>query len=248
MLEDDLREPLAGAYATKMIPNSSPDADARLRQLAQAVKYVYASTFFRAATAHAEARGRAATDERMAVLIQEVVGAAHDRRFYPHISVSRARRTSIHSASPSRATARQPGPRTRKDDRRRGNRVVLLASLSAGESPVQRCQQLLEQTQREFWAIDLATSATGSGLPNETEFLGRHPLATAEQDGVLAFLASTYDPDDDRITMGLAGQGPRLLDFAPILRRAASAQCAAPGLAFVCASKSSEPSWRSSSP
>src|SRR5579859_5559651 len=81
LLEDALGRPFAGVYATKMIPNNQPDPDSRFRRLVEAIKFVYASTYFR------EARDYRATDsemksEKMAVIIQEVVGLPRGERFY----------------------------------------------------------------------------------------------------------------------------------------------------------------------
>ena len=73
-LEDALGRPFAGVYGTKMIPGNQPGSDARFRSLTDAVKFVYASTFFHEARAYRRAAGRTAEDEGMAVIAQEVVG------------------------------------------------------------------------------------------------------------------------------------------------------------------------------
>ncbi len=86
LLEDAMFEPFASVYATKMVPNNQPDADSRFRGLADAVKYVYASTFFKAARNYMKATHHATIDEKMAVVIQEVVGTRFNDRYYPHIS------------------------------------------------------------------------------------------------------------------------------------------------------------------
>ena len=86
MLEDALYEPFAGIYGTKMIPNNQHDADTRFRKLTEAIKFVYASTFFRAAKNYAIATEHAIEEEKMAMIIQEVVGKRHNDRFYPEIS------------------------------------------------------------------------------------------------------------------------------------------------------------------
>ena len=86
LLEDALDRPFAGVYATKMIPNNQFDADTRFRRLVEAIKFVYASTFFREARDYIRTTGRHPTEEKMAVIIQEVVGQRHDDRFYPDLS------------------------------------------------------------------------------------------------------------------------------------------------------------------
>jgi phosphoenolpyruvate synthase/pyruvate phosphate dikinase len=86
MLEDATNEPFAGIYSTKMIPNNQPDASGRFAKLLEAVKFVWASTFFRDARGYREKTGRVVAEEKMAVIVQEVVGLRHDTRFYPTIS------------------------------------------------------------------------------------------------------------------------------------------------------------------
>ena len=86
LLEDALSHPFAGTYATKMVPNNQASADARFRRLVEAVKFVYASTFFADAKAYMRAIGQDVARERMAVIIQEVVGQRFGTRFYPTVS------------------------------------------------------------------------------------------------------------------------------------------------------------------
>ncbi len=86
LLEDRMSRPFAGVYATKMVPNNQLDGDSRFRRLAEAIKCVYASTFFRDAREYIRTTGSDPRDEKMAVIIQEIVGLRHGDRFYPDIS------------------------------------------------------------------------------------------------------------------------------------------------------------------
>ena len=86
LLEDALDRPFAGVYGTKMIPNNQFDADTRFRRLVEAIKFVYASTYFREARDYIRTTGRDPSEEKMAVIIQEVVGRRHGDRFYPDLS------------------------------------------------------------------------------------------------------------------------------------------------------------------
>ncbi|HHE46074.1 MAG TPA: hypothetical protein ENL08_00025 [Bacteroidetes bacterium] len=79
-------KPFAGVYGTKMIPNNQHETGVRFRKLIEAVKFVYASTFFREAKAYVDRAGESIENEKMAVIIQEVVGCRHGDRFYPNIS------------------------------------------------------------------------------------------------------------------------------------------------------------------
>mgnify|MGYP002814478733 CR=1 FL=1 len=81
LLEDALYRPFAGVYATKMIPNNQPDPDSRFRRLVEAIKFVWASTFFREARQYVAATSHTTSEERMAVIIQEVVGLRRRERF-----------------------------------------------------------------------------------------------------------------------------------------------------------------------
>src|ERR1700693_112737 len=86
LLEDALARPFAGVYSTKMIPNNELEPDARFRKLDAAVKLVWASTYFRGARAYRETGDAGRRQEKMAVLLQEVVGRRHGERYYPDIS------------------------------------------------------------------------------------------------------------------------------------------------------------------
>ena len=86
LLEDALKHPFAGVYATKMIPNNQAAIGDRFKKLAEAIKFVWASTFFRDAKSYMRLIGRPLEEERMAIVIQEVVGERYGERFYPVIS------------------------------------------------------------------------------------------------------------------------------------------------------------------
>ena len=215
LLEDALYRPFAGVYATKMIPNNQPDADTRFRTLVEAVKFVYASTFFRGARHYRETTG--ADAEKMAVVIQEVVGRRHDRRFYPDVS------------GVARSWNFYPSGRARPAD------GVITLALGLGKTivdggiawsysparpralpPVASARDLVKNTQRDFWAVNMGPPPAYDPLV-ETEYLAKGDLADAEFDGVLASLASTYDAQSDRLTLGTGRPGPRALTFAPLL-------------------------------
>ncbi len=83
LLEDTRRSPFAGIYHTKMIPNSEYDPDVRFRQLVEAVKFVYASTYFKGARDYRRTIGSQDHDEKMAVIIQELIGRRYHESFLP---------------------------------------------------------------------------------------------------------------------------------------------------------------------
>jgi hypothetical protein len=218
LLEDAMFEPFASVYATKMIPNNQPDVDSRFRKLAEAVKYVYASTFFRDAKNYMGATRHTTADEKMAVVIQEVVGTRFGDRFYPAIS-GVARSYNFYPIGHARPhdgvvdLALGLG-KSIVDD---GIAWAYSPAYPKANPPYITIVDLMEQSQTGFWAINMGTPAEYNPI-KETEYLARFNLGDAERDGTLRYLASTYHPEDDRIAYGLTEPGPRILDFSPILK------------------------------
>lgn len=216
LLEDAMGRPLAGVYATKMTPNNQLDADARFRKLGEAIKLVWASTFFRDARSYRRAIGAPDRDEKMAVVIQEVVGSRFGDRFYPHIS-GVGRSFNYYATGNARPTD--------------GVGILALGlgkAIVDGEPawayspaypkappPYNSIGELLKSTQTGFWAVNMGQVPYDPLA--EAEYLVRGSLADAEADGTLRFVASTFDPQSNRITPSLSVRGPRLVDFAPVL-------------------------------
>jgi len=218
LLEDALGRPFAGVYETKMIPNNQPDPGTRFHRLVEAIRLIYASTFFRDARAYRRVAGVGDEDEKMAVIIQEVVGERHGDRFYPHLSLV------------CRSFNYYPTGRARPDQG-----VVSLA-LGLGKTivdggvcwsycpayptappPYGSVSQLLKESQTRFWAVNMGPPS-GYDPIAETEYLLDCDLADAEYDGTLKHLVSTYDPASDRLVPGMGSDGPRVLNFASILQ------------------------------
>jgi len=216
VLEDDADRPFAGVYGTKMTPNHQAEPAERFRRLAEAIKFVWASTGFREARAYARAAGETRA-ESMAVLLQEVVGRARGERWYPEVS------------GVARSVNLVPAEGARREDG-----VVHLA-LGLGKTVVDgdACwtyspgrpqapppfggpRDLLEHTQRRFWAVR-RTAPREYDPTRETEWLDRPGLDVAEADGSLDRIASTWDVERDRLVPGLSAEGPRAITFAPLL-------------------------------
>jgi len=217
LLEDAIYEPFAGVYATKMIPNNQIEADTRYEKIAEAIKFVYASTFFRAAKDYHKAIDRSTLDEKMAVIIQDVIGQSYNNRFYPHLSgVARS-----YNFYPIGAAKAEKG-------------IVNLA-LGLGKTivdggivwsyspplpkvnpPVGSPSELLRLTQTSFWSINTGKPRVSDPV-RETEYMTKGSLADAEEDDTLRFAASTYIAQDDKIVIGTGPTGPRLVTFAPLL-------------------------------
>ena len=217
LLEDALYRPFAGVYATKMIPNNQPDLDARFRRLAEAVKFVYASTFFASARNYVRMTNHRIEDEKMAVLIQEVVGRRHGERFYPDVSgVAR-------SYNFYRFGHAKPEDGVAMLALGLGKTIVdggLVWSYSPAwpraAPPFASARDLLGQTQTEFWAVNMGRPPAYDPI-RETEYLLQAGIQDAEHDGTLERVGSTYDPGSDRLSPGTARLGPRVVNFAPLL-------------------------------
>jgi hypothetical protein len=218
MLEDAMFEPFASVYATKMVPNNQPDADTRFRKLGEAVKFVYASTFFKVARNYMRATHHATIDEKMAIVIQEVVGSRFGDRFYPHISgVLRSYNfypTGHGTPGEGVAELALGLGRTIVDD---GVSWSFSPAFPGADPPFKSMGDRLKHTQTSFWAVNMGRPAVYDPI-QETEYLAAYDLGDAEYDGTLRFIASTYLPADDRITSGIEERGPRIIDFASILK------------------------------
>ncbi len=216
LLEDALGCPFAGVYATKMIPNNQPDPDSRFRRLAEAIKFVYASTYFREARDY-RAAGNAPGDEKMAVIIQEVVGVRRGDRFYPDVS-GVARSYNYYALDPSRpedgvVTLALGLGKTIVDG---GIAWTFSPAYPQNPPPFASVDEMLHGTQTEFWAVNMGKPPAYDPV-SETEYLVRANLSDAEADQTLTLLASTYNRDRDRVVAGVGSPGPRILTFAPML-------------------------------
>lgn len=218
LLEDAINHPFAGVYGTKMIPNNQPDADTRFKKLIEAIKFVYASTFFIEAIDYINVTGKTVADEKMAVIIQEVVGRKFDQNYYPNIS------------GVGRSYNFYPFGHAEPED------GVLVFALGLGKTivdggktwsicprypkqppPYKSTRDILKQTQSEFWAVNMGRPKAFDPL-TETEYLAINNIEQAEYDDTLRYICSTYVAANDKIVMGCGHKGPRVLDFAPLVR------------------------------
>lgn len=217
MLEDAMYEPFAGIYGTKMIPNNQHDIDTRFRKLVEAIKYVYASTYFKAAKDYIKATKHKTEDEKMAVIIQEMVGSRFGDNFYPEISgVAHSYNfyTSGHAKPEEGVVNLALGlGKTIVDG---GISWTYSPSFPQTNPPFGSPRDMLKQTQTNFWAVNMGKPPQYDPI-NETEYMFYKNILEAEADGTLKHIVSTYDSNSDRVWPGLSGEGPRILTFAPIL-------------------------------
>ncbi len=216
LLEDSQYQPFTGVYETFMLGNQSPDPDMRVAELIDAIKRVYASTFSRHAKAYVRATPYRLEEEKMAVIVQQLVGTTHGERFYPDFSgVIRS-----HNFYPV-------PPMTFSDG-------IAAVALGLGRAVVDggKCltfcprypqnllqfssvEDILNNTQTEFWGLSLNGSANGRpGRLHEMRF----GLDAAEADGTLSPVGSTYSDDNQAVYDGLSRPGVRIVSFAPMLK------------------------------
>lgn len=218
MLEDAKDEPFAGIYETKMTPNNQADTSARFKKLIEAIKFVYASTFFKAAKDYMKATPYKTEDEKMAVIIQEVVGSRHDQLFYPDVS-GVIRSYNYYSFGNSKPTdgvvnlAMGLGKTVVENE----PTWSFAPSFPKADPPYNSIGEMMKNTQNNFWAVDMSNAKTYDPA-KETEFLSLNNINAAEKHGTLKHIASTLDSGSGRVIMGIGKQGPRILTFAPLLR------------------------------
>jgi len=218
LLEDSPDRPFAGVYATHMIPNNHRDLDVRLDQLCDAIKLVYASAFFRSARRYLQATGRHAEEEKMGVILQQVVGCNHSGRFYPTFSgVVRS-----YNFYPSGSLAPEDGVASLalglgKMVVEGGQTLLFSPAMPTVIPQFTTVEDMLATSQREFFALDMARP---DAYPTEVADanLLRLGLDVAEQDGTLAPIGSVYSPENDVVYDGVYRDGPRLVTFAHVLK------------------------------
>jgi CheY-like chemotaxis protein len=217
LFEDSPSQPFAGVYQTYMVPNRDEDVQKRLNELVTAVKRVYASTFSQRAKAFLRMTPFRLEEEKMAVIIQKIVGQHRGNRFYPDFS-GVARSHNFYPTAPQKA-----------EDGIAAVALGLGRAVVDGSNCVRFCPRyprhlvafssvddVLDNSQREFYALDLDRAPQQRG--EEGSELTLYGLDVAEQDGSLDKLGSTYSPENDVVYDGISRPGVRLISFAPILK------------------------------
>lgn len=218
LLEDSEHYPLAGVYATYMLPNNHPDIQVRLTQLGDAIKLVYASTFSVAARRYLEATPHRIEEEKMAVIIQPVVGRRRGTLYYPSF------------AGVANSYNFYPFGHMRPDDGVAYVALGLGASVVDGGQALRFCPshpqvlpelgdgpQFVEQSQRAFLSIDLADAGMmpSPGDPRPVATIG---LETAAEQGTLDPIGSVWSYENNTFHDGLSREGAPVVTFARVLK------------------------------
>jgi hypothetical protein len=217
LLEDALFQPFAGVYSSLMLPNQSLEVDKRFRDLCNAIKFVYASTFFKKAQGYLRSTPNSVLDEKMGVIVQEVVGQQHGHFYYPTLS------------GVGRSYNYYPVGRCNNEDGVAHLALGMGKTIVDGGVSYRFCpahptiphysslQDLMKDSQTAFYAIDLDASVHVSHQDEDRTFT-QGDLAIAEKQGVLDYICSTFSRDDGKLYSGISPDGPRVIDFAPLLQ------------------------------
>lgn len=217
LLEDSHYQPFAGIYSTYMIPFLE-DKYEMLRMLSDAIKGVYASVYYKDSKAYMQATSNVIDQEKMAVILQEVVGTQYGNRFYPPVS----------------GVARSLNYYPLGDEKAEEGIVSLALGLGKyivdGGMTLRVCpyhpaqvlqtsemEMALRETQTQFYALDLENDGKDFSLDDGFNLLKLH-VKEADKDGALTYIASTYDPYDMVIRDGIYPGGRKVITFANILR------------------------------
>ena len=217
LFEDSLLQPFSGVYATYLIPNNHPDIEVRYQQLETAIKLVYASIFSDSALAYFEAVDYKIEEERMAVIIQELVGHNYNDKYYPTIS------------GVAQSYNYYPISYMKPEDGFSVAAVGLGMYVVGGENSYRFCPEYptinptmvteqVRDSQKGFYALDLTNSTPDLIKDGEAASIKRFRIKEAVHDGTLEHCASTYDTENDRLIPGVNSNGPLVVDFANILK------------------------------
>lgn len=217
LLEDSHYQPFAGIYSTYMVPKVE-DKYEMLRAVSDAIKAVYASVFFKDSKAYMTATSNVIDQEKMAIVLQEVIGTQYDTYFYPNIS-GVARSLNFYPLGNEKAEDGianialglgkyiVDGGQTLRFSPRHPHNILQMSTLDFA----------LRETQTRFYALDLTNQAKQFSVDDSFN-LARLSLKEADAHGGLKFLVSTYDPYDQVIRDGYYPGGRKILSFANILQ------------------------------
>ncbi len=217
LLEDSHYQPFAGIYSTYMVPKLEDKYD-MLRTLSDAIKAVYASVFYRDSKAYMTATSNLIDQEKMAIVLQEVVGNRYNDRFYPTIS-GVARSLNFYPIGNEKAEDGianialglgkyiVDGGQTLRFSPRHPHNILQMSTMDFA----------LRETKTRFYALDLKNLADQFSVDDSFNLL-RLNLKDADADGSLKFIVSTYDPYDQVIRDGYYPGGRKILSFVNVLQ------------------------------
>jgi len=216
LLEDSFSQPFAGIYRTYMLPNNHPDDNKRLRQLLSAVKLVFASVFIKYSRSYIENLNHQVEEEKMAVIIQQVVGSRFGDYFYPHLS------------GIAQSYNFYPISNLQNEDGLASIVVGLGKAVVEGGKHFRFCpkypkieflqqKSLLDNSQKSFFGINLEKD-TFDLLNGENSTISKLEINEVEPHDALMHTASVWDYQDNRLIPGVNRKGPRIITFDNIIK------------------------------
>ncbi len=216
LFEDSISQPFSGIYETYFLPNNHPDIEVKLQRLEEAIKLVYASVYSAAARSYLEAINYKIGEEKMAVLIQRVAGSHHENRFYPHIS------------GVAQSYNYYPVSYLKPED---GIAVIAMGLgqyVVDGEKAWRFCpnhpgidfiaqEDFVRESQTHFYTIDMDENSAGI-LEGGGDNLLSQNIEVAGKDGTSEYCVSVWDAQDRSIKVGNMYKGPKIVNFASILK------------------------------
>ncbi len=219
LLEDSHYQPFAGIYSTYMIPHLK-EKDVMLRMLSDAVKSVYASVFFADSKAYMNATSNVIDQEKMAIILQEVVGETHGDYYYPSFSgVGRSL-----NYYPINDEVAEDGVAEIAVGL---GKYIVDGGLSLRFSPKHPDHVLqtstvdlaLRDTQTNLYALAPTPPATSDFTPDDGFNIVKIPVADAFKTGALKYMVSTFDFQDRMLRDSATGPGRKVVTFANVLRQ-----------------------------
>ena len=218
LLEDAQFRAYAGLYRTYMLPNDHPDMEVRLEQLVNAIKLVYASTYFRDPKAFSRRVGHRTEEEKMGIIIQQLAGERYGNYFYPTISgVAQS-----HNYYPFAKMKPEEGIATVA--------LGLGKTVMEGEKALRfsprypqllpqrsTVEDILENSQQFFYALKMGKESPEMAILEDAN-LAKRDVSDADEEAPVKLLASTYIPEENRIRDSAHVPGYRVLTFAQVLK------------------------------
>ena len=217
LLEDSQSQPFAGVYRTFMLPNNNPDKKVRMHQLTDAIKLVFSSVYLKNARSYIEGLNYKTEEEKMAVIIQEIVGSNfNNTHYYPHISGS----AQSYNFYPTSYMENADG--------------IAALALGLGKSVVEgkenyrfcpkypkleplQPEERIKSSQKDFYALSLEKNNFDLKQGDDATLI-KLDLKTAEKEGSLVNLATVWDYQNNRFVDSLTTAGIRVLTFPGILK------------------------------
>ena len=218
LLEDSHYQPFAGIYNTYMVPYMKDDLNRMFDMVRGSIKAVYASAYYRDSKAYMQATANVIDEEKMAIVMQSVVGSTHGGRYYPSMS------------GVARSIDFYPIPPVVPEDGTASlalglGKYIVDGGLSLRFSPrypkkvlqTSNPEMALKETQKHFYALNLDPDAFKFS-PDDSASLLKLRITEAQKDDALRQIASTYDFHNDIIRDGYHYEGKKLITFSSILK------------------------------